>query len=179
MNTLSACDSSECILHSGKLWLSCKYEILSTTCPPPLCDPSPSSSSSSSESSDKFLSHQTLNSSSSTNLITSSALKSLSTHLFFTLLWDRASLSAILELCYFLQRGTYSTSLEQPATAWNDVFPHEYWHKRYLTFWLVHNGIPPAKSRSRKIRWLTRTYIYVPGQAGSRVFNVYIRPRAV
>ena len=43
----------------------------------------------------------------------------------------------------------------------------------------MHNGIPPAKSRSRKIRWMTRTYIYVPEQAGSRFFDVYIRPRAV
>ena len=134
MNTLSACDSSECIYHSGKLWLSCKYEILSTTCPPPLCDPSPSSSSSSSESSDKFLSHQTLNSSSSTNLITSSALKSLSTHLFFTLLWDRVSPSAILELCYFLQRGTYNTSLEQESHT-TFIVPKSYFRDRTLFGW--------------------------------------------
>ena len=37
----------------------------------------------------------------------------------------------------------------------------------------MHNGIPPAKSRSRKIWWMTRTYIYVPGQTVSRVLDVY------
>ena len=82
-------------------------------------------------------------------------------------------------LCYCLQKGTYNTSLKQPATAWHGVPTHEYYHRRCLTFWLVHNGIPPAKSRSRKNgEWRGR--IYTSARKPEAVFSgVYIRRRAL
>ena len=171
MNTLSTYDSSEFVYHSGKLWISCKYEILSTTWPTPLCNSSPSSTSLSSESSDKFLSHQTLNSSSSINLITSSALKSFATHLFFTPLGSCSIVGHIGCFVIFC-RGVPTipawNSQQQRGTVFSLMNINT---GDVLTFWLVHNGIPLAKSRSRKIRWMTQTCIYVAEKTGSCFFR--------